>query len=162
MKKILIHKPAMKIVGISARTNNAAEMNPATAKIGATVQEYFHRGLPEKIQNRASPGTTYCIYTDYENDFQGDYTYFIGEEVCSFNEMPKGLNSLTIPAQNYAQFTAGPGLMPGVCIEAWQKIWQMAPEDLSGPRSYQADFEIYDDRAQDPQNVVLDICIGIK
>lgn len=36
------------------------------------------------------------------------------------------------------------------------------PEQLGGERSYIADFEVYDERASDHLNVVLDIYIGIK
>jgi predicted transcriptional regulator YdeE len=43
----------------------------------------------------------------------------------------------------------------------WQKIWQMTAEEFGGNRSYKADFELYDQRAKDPQNVVLDIFIGV-
>ncbi len=38
----------------------------------------------------------------------------------------------------------------------------MTAEELGGERNYITDFEIYDERANDPQNTVLDIYIGIK
>ncbi len=47
-------------------------------------------------------------------------------------------------------------------IEAWQKIWKMSPQTLGGKRRYQTDFEIYDERAVDHQNVILDLYIGIE
>jgi len=37
----------------------------------------------------------------------------------------------------------------------------MTPNDLGGQRVYIADFELYDDRAQNHHNVELDIYIGI-
>ena len=44
---------------------------------------------------------------------------------------------------------------------AWQQIWKL--EDLGKlKRTYQADFELYDQRAQDPQNAQVDIYIGVK
>ena len=138
------------------------ESDTSTNKIAATVQRYFHGALSEKIYNRKKPGTTYCVYTDYESNFTGDYTYFIGEEVTSFDNISDGFEKLTIPTQNYTKFTSGPGAMPDICINAWQKIWAMTPEDLGGERAYLADFEIYDERASDHQNVVFDIYIGIK
>jgi predicted transcriptional regulator YdeE len=52
--------------------------------------------------------------------------------------------------------------MPQVDIEAWQKIWAMSDDELGGARSYTTDFEVYDERARDPQNTVLDIYIGIE
>lgn len=162
MQKTAITLPEIKLIGITAKTSLAFEMNPLTAKIGATVQKYFHDSLPEKINNRKTPGITYCIYTNYESDFTGGYTYFIGEEVDSFDNLPEGFETLVIPMQNYAKFTTDSGPMPMVCISAWQKIWTMTSAEFGGERAYIADFEVYDERAIDHQNVVLDIYVGIK
>ena len=82
--------------------------------------------------------------------------------VLSFDALSEGFSVLTIPEQKYAKFTNGPGAMPDICINAWQDIWQMKVEELGGERRYLADFEIYDERASDQQNVVFDIYIGIK
>jgi len=38
----------------------------------------------------------------------------------------------------------------------------MSSNDFGGKRAYQADFEVYDQRARDPNNTVLDIHIGIR
>jgi predicted transcriptional regulator YdeE len=154
--------PAMKLIGINARTRNADEFNPETAKILSTVQNYFHNGLYDKIQSRKTPGKTYCVYTEYETDQTGAYTYFIGEEVDADSDVPEGLSTITIPAQSYAKFTTESGQMPTVCINAWMDIWKMTSEDFGGERSYSADFEVYDERALDHANTVLDIYIGIK
>lgn len=162
MQKNLISVPEMKLVGITARTNLASEMNLATAKIGATVQKYFQQGLSGKIQNRKKPGVTYCVYTNYESDFTADYTYFIGEEVSGFEDVAADCETLVIPVQHYAKFTTEAGPMPAVCIGAWQKIWAMTAAELGGERAYIADFEVYDERALDPQNTVLDIYVGLK
>ena len=162
MKKTTTTLPEIKLVGITARTNLASEMNLATAKIGTTVQKYFHGGLYEKINTRKKAGVTYCVYTDYESDFTGDYTYFIGEEVDSFDCVPEGFETLVIPLQNYAKFTTESGPMPTVCISAWQKIWTMTPAEFGNERAYIADFEVYDERALDHQNVVLDIYVGLR
>ncbi len=162
MKKIQTQRPEIKLIGITARTNNTNEINPSLAKITPTVQKYFHGGLPAKIPHRTKPGTTFCAYTDYESDITGDYTYFIGEEVTSFDHVPEGFQTLLIPAQVYAKFTTGPGPMPDVCINAWQKIWQMTPQDFGNERRFSADFELYDERASDHQNATLDVYIGIK
>jgi predicted transcriptional regulator YdeE len=162
MQKTMAKLPEIKLVGITARTNLASEMNLATAKIGATVQKYFHGCCPKKIQNRKNPNVTYCVYTDYESDFTGDYTYFIGEEVDSFDGLPEGFETLVMPIQNYAKFTTDSGPMPAVCISAWQKIWTMTSAEFGNERAYIADFEVYDERALDHQNVVLDIYIGLR
>src|SRR5690606_4349794 len=126
----------MKLIGISARTSNAAEFNPETAKILATVQNYFHNGLYDKIPNRKTPGKTYCVYNEYESDHTGAYTYFIGEEVDADSDIPEGLSTLTIPDQSYAKFTTESGPMPLVCINAWMDIWKMTPEDFGSERAF--------------------------
>lgn len=130
-------------------------------KIFPCVHKYFHSALFNQIPHRKNPGTTFCAYTDYESDYMGEYTYFIGEEVTSFDALPEGFQQLTIPKQHYAKFTAGPAPMPNVIVNAWNEIWKMSPQKMGGKRNYQTDFEIYDERAADEQKIVLDIYIGI-
>ena len=163
MQKTITELPEIKLLGISCRTNNTSEMNISTAKIAPTIQKYFQQGLGKKIPNRKNPGTTYCVYTDYESDFTGDYTYFIGEEVNFVDHsLIKQFSAITIPAQSYAKFTSKPGIMPGVCFDMWQNIWKMESEELGGKRAYLADFEVYDKRTFDPSKTVLDIYLGVK
>lgn len=164
MQKITTTHPELQLVGISTRTNNKHifASNVATNKIAETVQKYFHNGLAARINNRKHPGKTYCVYTEYESDANGDYTYFIGEEVTSFGNVGDDFTTLNIPIQNYAKFTNEPAPMPAACIEMWKKIWTMNHVDLGGKRLYIADFEVYDERSSDHNNVILDIYIGIK
>lgn len=154
--------PHIKLVGITVRTNNKDEMNPLTGKIPLLIQRYAMEGIPAILHHRKNPGTTYCAYTDYESDATGDYTYFIGEEVTSFDDNLTTLETLTIPEQTYVKFTNGPGAMPMVCIDVWMKIWGMNASDLGGKRCYTTDFELYDERAHNPYSATLDIYIGIE
>ena len=161
MKKELSNKSEIKLIGLTARTNNKNEMNPATAKIGELAGRFWGQNVAAQILNRKNPGVTHSVYTEYDSDEHGDYTYFVGEEVSSFENIPSGLEKLTIPEAKYQKFTTEAGKMPEVVINAWQKIWKMSSEDFGGKRAYQADFELYDQRASDPANTVLDIYIGI-
>ncbi|MDI9817985.1 MULTISPECIES: GyrI-like domain-containing protein [unclassified Legionella] len=162
MRREILHLPELTLIGISTRTNNKDETNPEKAKILPTLQYYFQQALADKIPCRAKPATTYCVYTDYESDEFGDYTYFVGELVREANNIPEGFCKIIIPSQRYAKFTSGPDAMPGVCINAWQEIWQMSPADMDGARRYLADFEVYDERSSDPHQTELDIYIGIQ
>lgn len=163
MLKFHLKKPEIKLIGISVRTSYQHELDKMKGKIFPCVQQYFHKALYEKISNRIKPGTTFCAYTDYESDYKGAYTYFIGEEVSTFkSSLPEGFHQLTIPQQEYVKFTTKPAAMPEVIVNAWTSIWKMSPEDLGGKRSYRTDFEIYDERAADHQNIVLDVYVGIK
>jgi len=171
MKKIIINFPEIKLVGICDRTNNANEAVSSTAKISQTVQKYIQDDIPAKIQDRVRDSVKFCVYTDYEVekiidpvkcDYNGDYTYFVGEAVRSFDNVSSDLTTLIIPAQKYAKFTTPRGAMPNIVINAWAEIWKMTAEELGGERSFVADFEIYDENASDLLDAIVHIYIGIK
>ena len=162
MKKERINKPEIKLAGLSIRTNTQNEMTPQTAKIKGLIEQFKNESIAEQITNRIHPGICFAVYTDYESDEHGDYTYFIGEQVDSFEGITSHLQQLVIPPSTYQKFTTSYGPMPEVVINAWQHIWQMSPDELGGKRIYVADFEVYDERASDPSKTCLDIYIGIK
>lgn len=149
-----VQTPERRLVGLKVRTNTANEMNPETSKIGNTVATF--KGLLKD----SAPQTTYCVYTDYESDFKGDYTFFIG---CASEEpAPENLSPLTLPAQQCLEITTARGPMPHVVVQAWQEIW--AKEEagtLGGERLYKADFEVYAPDEMYPENMQARIFIGI-
>lgn len=161
MQKSIVTLQEQKLAGLSARTDNNNEMT-AGAKIAPLVNRYFQENLSGKILNRKRPGTTICTYSEYESDYKGKYTYFIGEEIGNFEKLPEGFKVTKIPGQRYVKFTTDPGKRADISIETWQKIWNMSSEELGGERSYLTDFEVYDERAVDPKNSIIDIYIGIK
>jgi predicted transcriptional regulator YdeE len=160
MQRSFTKLDAIKLVGISARTSNAKEFS-GQGIIPQTIGKYHAEAIASKTQHRKTPGKLFCVYTNYESDMNGEYTYFVGEEVNSFDGV-SGLDTLLIPAQDYKKFTNDPAPMPQACISMWQKILAMDKGALGGERSYIADFEVYDERAADQSNAVLDIYIGIK
>src|SRR5436190_20172845 len=161
MKKELTNKSEIKLIGLTARTNNKNEMISQVSRIGELADRFWSQNIASQIPNRKYQGVTLSVYTEYDSNEHGDYTYFIGKEVSSFEDIPTGLQQLTIPAAKYQKFTTPSGKMPEVVINAWQEIWRMLSEDIGGDRAYQADFEVYDHRAYDPANTTLDIYIGI-
>jgi hypothetical protein len=62
MRQTRVQLPSMIVVGLHARTSNAAEMDPTRAQIGATAQRYFQDQWAEKIPHRKNPGTTYVYW----------------------------------------------------------------------------------------------------
>lgn len=164
MQKTEIVLPELKLVGLSCRTKLEHEMSPNSAKISGVLEKYFGNLISAQISHRLTPGVTYCVYHNYESDYTGEYDYFVGEIVSSFENVSESFSRLTIPTQHYVKITAGPGQMPQVCIQTWQKIWEseISPKTLGGERNYNADFEVYDERALDPKNTTLDIYVGIK
>ena len=166
MDKEKVNLDDLKLIGITVRTNNKNEMDPATSKIAKIAGVYWSQNIAGNVVNRKQPGVTYAAYTDFESDENGDYTYFIGEQVDSFaglgNPDLNDCKQLTIPASSYQKFTTQSGKMPAVVIDAWQEIWRMQSSDFGGKRKYIADFEVYDQRASDPNNTIIDIYIGIE
>ncbi|MGB6977326.1 MAG: GyrI-like domain-containing protein [Gammaproteobacteria bacterium] len=162
MQKTIVTQPITQLIGLTIRTNNVDESQPETAKIIKLVQHYWQERIAEQIPHRKNPGVTFSAYTDYASNEHGDYTYFIGEEVSSIANIPQGFETATIPAGKYQKFTTESGKIPTVVIQAWQQIWQMSNVQLGGHRNYQTDFEVYDQRANNPNDAILDIYIGIE
>lgn len=162
MKKTEKQLAEIKLIGLAIRTNNENEMSPEKAKISSLAEKYWSQDYANKIPNRVNPGKTYAIYTEYDGDERGDYTYFLGEEVSEIENIPGDLISLTVPPSKYVNFTTEPGVIPEVIINAWRQIWLMSDKDLGGKRSFQADLEIVDVKNINPEKAVFDIFIGIK
>lgn len=163
MQKQIIQHPEIKLVGLKVRTKNQDESSPDTAKIAPLIVRYWSENIAEKIPHRKNPGVRVVGYANYESDEYGEYDYYFGEEVTSFNKLPAGLSSLTIPAGKYLKLTSGAGPVPEVIVHAWHKVWHMTTNNqLGAQRTYNIDFEIYDERANDPQHTVFDIYLGIE
>jgi predicted transcriptional regulator YdeE len=152
----------IKLVGISILTSNLIESNPESAKIPGMFNRYFSEGISSKISNQINPERIFSVYTKYESDKSGNYTYFLGQEVDNF-ENNESLEMLSIPAQNYIKFTNHEPLpLPSIVIDMWNEIWKREDNgELIEKRSYIADFEIYDQRSNDHQKAIVDIFVGI-
>ena len=66
-----------------------------------------------------------------------------------------------VPAGQYAVFTTEIGPFAKVVPATWQRIFKLEEEGKLN-RAYNTDFEIYDQRAQNPQNAQIDIYVGVK
>ena len=158
--KIVQQKDSFTVVGIVARTSNAKEMT-ADGVIGKYWGRLFHEGLLAKIPNKADENIV-AVYTDYASDHNGEYTYVLGARVKSVGELPAGMVAKTIPADKYAVFTSGRGPAYQVVPQIWQKINSLPKTATGGDRLYHADYEVYDERARDPQNSVVDVYVGVR
>ena len=158
MKNIQEH-PGFYVVGITARTNNAQEMS-GNGKIGDIWQTFLQPSLVAKIPNKIGVDPI-AVYTDYETDHTGHYTYLLGLPASPVEALPANLTVKYIPAGRYAVFSSDRGPLRQVVPEIWQRIWSMSPEELGGMRSFKTDFEIYDQRAADPENAQIDVYVGL-
>jgi hypothetical protein len=62
MKKESINKSEIKLIGLTARTNNINEMNPDTSKIGELAGRFWGQNIACGISDRKNPGVTFSVY----------------------------------------------------------------------------------------------------
>jgi predicted transcriptional regulator YdeE len=159
----IVHRQEIYIVGITARTTNAAEATPQTGIIGKQWQKFFQEAVQQQIPNKLDYNI-YNVYSDYATDRNGEYSFTIGSRVAEPpQQLPPGLVLKTVPAGDYAVITTEKGPVANVVIAAWKRVWDLENQkQLGGTRAYKSDYEFYDQRAMDPQNSQADINIGLK
>lgn len=145
---------AFKIVGISVRTTN--ENGQSSKDIPFLWNKFFEENILEKIPNKSGTDI-YCVYTDYVKDHTQPYTTIIGVKVNDLKNIPHGLVGKSIDKADYTSFTAKGKISEGIVFNEWLKIWNL-PID----RAYTADFEVYGQKSQDPENAEVGIFIAIK
>jgi predicted transcriptional regulator YdeE len=149
------------IVGITARTSNTKEMS-GKGIIGSQWSRFFTEGIHDKIPNKADSNIL-AIYTDYESDRNGEYTFILSAKVLDTSDIPDGMEARKVPAGRYSVVTSAKGSVGDVVVQSWQKIWSMEDKsELGSKRMYKADYEVYDERSRDPQNSQVDIYVGVK
>jgi len=146
--------PPFSIIGIDIRTTN--ENGQSAIDIPALWSRFLSENIIEQIPNKID-STVYCMYTDYEKDHTKPYTTLLGCKVSSLKEVPTGFMGKSIDAAEYEVFTTRGNLAEGVVYNEWLKIWNAPIE-----RIYTSDFEIYDERSQNPADATVDIFIAIK
>jgi predicted transcriptional regulator YdeE len=156
----IVEQPGLTVVGISIRTSNAHEMSGKGA-IPQQWHRFMSEGLLGKISNRVDSNIL-AVYTDYENDANGAYTFMLGARVSSTDSVPPGMVAKKIPAARYAVFISETGFVGKVVPETWSRIWTALKAEPGGNRTYKADFEVYDQRAANPQNAEVSIYVGIE
>lgn len=116
--------------------------------------------MADKIPDKTGPNL-YAVYSEYASDHNGEYTFMVGAPAKQNVVAPSGLVLKHVPAGKYAVITTEKGPFPKVIPEAWLTIFELENQGKL-KRAYQTDFELYDQRALDPQNGQVDIYIGLK
>ncbi len=150
MNKVKI-EPFM-IIGISVRTTN--ENNQAAKEIGDLWGKFMSENILEAIPNKID-NTIYSIYTEYESDHTKPYTTILGCKVSNLHSIPDGMIGKSIDGGNYVKFSAKGDLMKELIINKWTEIWGM---DLD--RAFTADFEVFGEKAQNPNDAEIDFLIA--
>jgi predicted transcriptional regulator YdeE len=148
------------VVGIAVRTSNAEQMTPERP-IGKQWERLFKEGVLAAIPNKAD-GNIVALYTEYASDKDGEYTYVLGARVTKVESVPAGMVAKNVPAGRYAVFTSERGPVQTVVVEMWRRVWATPKSALGGDRTYKTDFEVYDQRAQNPADSVVDLYIAVR
>ena len=141
------------IIGIAVRTTN--ENGQSGKDIPALWNKFITGNIMDKIPGKIEQ-SIYCMYTDYEKDHTKPYTTILGCRVENLSIIPEGMTGKEIASASYAKFIAKGNLQEGVVFNEWLKIWEL---DLQ--RKFTADFEIYGDKARDPENAEVEIFIAV-
>jgi len=148
------------MVGIAVRTSNAEQMTEARP-IGKQWERLFKEGVLAAIPNKADANIV-ALYTEYASDKDGAYTYVLGARVTKVESVPAGMVAKKVPAGRYALFTSERGPVQKVVVEVWQRVLATPKSALGGDRTYKTDFEVYDRRAQNPADSVVDLYVSVK
>jgi predicted transcriptional regulator YdeE len=146
------------VIGIEARTTNAREMNGQGA-IGPIWGRFVKDNLLDRIPNRAD-SRIIAVYSDYENDKDGEYSYLLGAKVKVPNDVPDGMASRQVIAGEYATFSANGRPPAEMVVGIWKEIWSLeAGKKLR--RAYRTDFEVYDSGPDSAVEIYIGLASGL-
>ncbi|HEX4772579.1 MAG TPA: GyrI-like domain-containing protein [Bryobacteraceae bacterium] len=154
---VKLHVDSFWMIGLQTRTSNAREAT-SDGDIAKLWRRLYQDGIVSRIPNRTD-SRVIAVYSDYETDKDGLYTYTLGAKVNSIDKLPNGLSAKKVVNGDYGMFTAANGPMPQLVVGLWKQIWSLEADPLH--RAYQTDFEVYEEH-QDPQNGRVDIYIGLR
>ena len=160
MNPKVVEEAGFNVIGIAERTTNAKEMS-GEGEIGKQWGRFFQDNLLAQIPNKADTSII-AVITDYATDKDGEYTHLIGARVTSTADMPAGMVVKKVPAGKYAIFTSEKGPVAQVVVGTWKRIWMQPKTAPGGDRAYKADYEVYDERARDPENTQMDVHVGLS
>lgn len=137
-------------IGLPLKTSN----QECSVAMPAHKERFFKENILAKIPHKKN-GQILALYTEYEGDYTQPYTWILGCEVDSLDNIPEGLVGKVIPASKYAVFKTQ-GSFPQGLIQVWQSIWANPLQ-----RSYTSDFEVYPASFDPVNNPAVSVYIAI-
>ena len=142
------------VIGISVRTTN--ENGQAGQDIPALWNQFMAEGIAAQIPNKMDASIC-CIYTEYEKDHTKPYTTILGCKVENLDTIPNNMVGKTFDEATYTKHIAKGNILQGMVFGEWTKIWNSNLD-----RAFTADFEVYGERAQNPEDAEVDIFVAVK
>ncbi len=149
MEPVRQHHDAFRVAGLTIRTTNREESDPATARIGKLWGRFFGEETYASTPGRTGDARIFSVYSAYESDAHGAFDVTAGVAVSG------GDGSLSVEAGDYLVFN-GQGQMPQMVIATWERIWQYFEAHPEVARRYRSDFEAY----EGPDKVAIHIGVS--
>ena len=144
----------IRLIGLSLKHKTTNNNGQSKLDCAALWHQFNSAQLAATIPDKIS-GEILGVYYGYSGDETQSFRYFVGCKVQSYAANCLALQTLTIPAGDYQKIVAS-GKLPESVSNAWENIWQ---SDLQ--RSFQVDFEVYDERCKDGNNAEVDIYVSL-
>ncbi|RYG44481.1 MAG: AraC family transcriptional regulator [Chitinophagaceae bacterium] len=141
------------LIGIEVRTTN--ENGQSGKDIPTLWQRFMSDAIMEKIPSKTNSDII-CVYADYEKDHTRPYTTVLGCKVDSLDTIPPGMRGITIGGGTYTKRVAAGNVLQKSVYNEWELIW-----NSTIPRTFTADFEVYGQKAWDPENGEVEIFVAI-
>lgn len=110
-----------------------------------------------KEQNCKLDSTIYSLYTDYEADQTIPCTVILAFKVSTLDDIAENRTGESFAGGEYIKTSAKGDIKKGLLVNNWSEIWEM---DLD--RAFTADFEVFGEKAQNPDNAETDFLIAIN
>ncbi len=156
MRHRIIKMDSFPVIGIELRTTTEDGRN--FREIPQFWEKFFKEGHLGRIPDRRSDDVLLGICMDESDD--NSFSYIIGSEVTNTTNVPDGMVCRTIPAAEYAVFTAR-GKMPVSIQDTIRYIYRDWLPGSQYRHAGTAEFEWYDERCNGEEDAEVDIYIPI-
>ncbi|MBV8809715.1 MAG: AraC family transcriptional regulator [Acidobacteriaceae bacterium] len=156
---VKLHVDSFNVIGISTRTSNAMEAS-GNGEIAQLWKRFRNDDVLVRIANRADDRVI-AVYSDYQSDRNGMYTYTLGAKVTSTKDVPAGMVVQRVEAGNYAVLESQGQAAGPIVLGLWQRAWSL--EDAHElHRAYKTDFDVYyEDLKKSPAAEHVNVYVGL-
>ncbi len=92
---------AFRVAGIAVRTTNAAEADPASARIGPLWDRFFSESWEHKLPPPGADGRVFGVYSGYASDQHGAFDVTAGVAAPANHQALQGATTVDIEAGTY-------------------------------------------------------------
>ncbi len=156
MEYKIVSKDSFSIIGVELITTLSDEKD--FGEIPSFWEKVLSDGLIDTIPNKKNHEAILGLSMNFKAD--GTFSYVIGAEVLTSENVPDGMVCSTIPAAQYAVFTAH-GQIPKSIQDTSKYIYKEWFPKSEYKRTEAPEFELYDERCQRGENAEVDIYIPV-